>query len=413
MRAEQAPGTANTFAVAWILCIGLSGVSATLLHLAPDRASAAWIVVPAVVWCLVALVPSAMPTKNKLWLLFLASITVRAPLWASPLHLSDDAARYVWEGTLLLHQVDPWLFAPAQVHLPGWEAVRSAVNHPSVPSAYPPGAALWFALISPGGTLGAQIGASLADSAVVLALARCGSGRGALWYALHPLAALESASSGHLEAPALALAAWSWGSGRTGPTVALAAGSIKLLPLLTVPTLLRITGWKGFWTAGILMLCLVVLVGPWLTWGHLEGFSRYAQHWSFNGLIYPWLSNLVSGASARWILGAAGLVGVAAAATRRDAREAFFLVGLSFVAITPTMHPWYALWLLAPAAALERRFWMLAAAAPLLSYTVLWSWDSDGGTWREAWWLWWLTWTPAFLALGAGWLHSRRPSKPT
>lgn len=181
---------------------------------------------------------------------------------------------------------------------------------------------------------------------------------------------------------------------------------MKLLPLLATPSLVRHHPWAaaGGLAVGALALATSIPLldaGP----GLWASFGAYASDWSFNGAIFP-ASNAVFGAWARPLHGAA-LVGVALAAATRPPSEASAWVGGAFVLLTPTAHPWYALWALVPA--LARGGWGWAAAASFLptSYLVLGTFD-ENGAWSPQPWLWWVSWGPAWCALGAAAWTARR-----
>jgi hypothetical protein len=79
------------------------------------------------------------------------ALLVRLPLVGTPPLLSDDLYRYLWEGTVLGAGGDPFATAPAA--WPGLDDVlRAHVNHPDVPSVYPPLALVWFRALALAGT---------------------------------------------------------------------------------------------------------------------------------------------------------------------------------------------------------------------------------------------------------------------
>ncbi len=79
--------------------------------------------------------------------------------------LSEDLYRYLWDGRLLAHGINPFAHAPSDPALAGFhDDVYRAMNHAGVPTIYPPGAQLLFAAA---GTLG---GSPLAWKGLILAL---------------------------------------------------------------------------------------------------------------------------------------------------------------------------------------------------------------------------------------------------
>lgn len=405
------------------LCIGLSALSATLLHLAPDRAWAAAVAPIGLIWVVAALVAALAGPPRTVAFVVAAAVAVRAPLVGTPALLSDDVYRYLFEGRAILAGHNPFVTAPAA--LVGFEEpLRALVNHPEIPTIYPPVALGWFVALAAlgAGVAGAQALAALADVATVGALSAAGptARRGALLYALHPLAALESASGAHLEAPAIALAAWACVSVRGGPALGLLAAGTKLLPIALLPALARRAGptWTlvGGIAASVLMLGLmwpVLDAGPAL----LDAFANYARHWAFNGFSWPlarWLLGDVGGRVALASVGALAALVVWWRAGDRPA-VAWLAIGTAFLLVTPTAHPWYALWMLAPAAMLGRWGAAFATTGLLSGYLVLLTYDARTGAWSEPPWLWAATWVP--VAAGLGWevaraARSRAPRTP-
>ena len=373
-----------------------------------ERADAAAVVFVAVTWGCVALGVTwclRQGTHGLPGLLALALAT-RLPLVGTPWLLSDDAWRYLFEGRVLALGINPFLHAPATL-APLLPDVAAQVNHPDVPTIYPPTALAWFRLLDwIGSPSGAQLLTLLADlGALAVLFGVLGQARRPTWpallYALHPLPALESAGSAHLESLALLFAglgllAW---SGRRPALAWLGLGlgaGVKLLPALALPALLRTRDWRQSLAGGALTLGVCVLLAlPVLDAGTalFATFGNYASHWSFNGLVHPWLTPL--GLPARPLLVTGAAVACAWGAwTLRDPLQLLAWVGAVFVCTSPTVHPWYLMWALWPSLALARWSWAAAAVPMLGAYAVLRTVD-DSGTWTEPAWLWWVTWPPA------------------
>jgi hypothetical protein len=142
-------------------------------------------------------------------------------------------------------------------------------------------------------------------------------------------------------------------------------------------------GRRVAWTAAALA-GTVVLAMPWLDAGpHLwASAGAYAAHWSFNGFLWPIVHGLAP-AAARPLLWALGAVGTAYAWWRaRTLAGVWWQIALIFLTTTPTAHPWYGLWLLAPAVLLERRWAMWATTFGMHGYLVLSTVDASGA-WTE------------------------------
>lgn len=393
-----------------MLCIGWSALSASLLHNAGDRSAVAGIAILGWAWGITAFVGTlSAPAAARSAVAILAlAVAVRAPLIGTPPLLSDDVYRYLFEGRALLAGHNPFTHAPADL-IGFFDPLRAKVNHPEVPSIYPPLALGWFALLAvAGGTVWiAQTFAALADLATVGALLCSGerARRGALLFALHPLAALESASGAHIEAPAIALLAWACLLPRAGPGLAVLGAGVKLFPALILPSLVRRAGLRASLVGvGIALVALVALALPVLDAGPalLHAFQNYARHWSFNGFLWPSADRVLGPIGARLALAAiGGVVFLLVSWKLRDRPAlAWLALGGTFLALTPTAHPWYALWMLVPALLIGRLSVGLIGVAMLGSYGVLVGYDARTGAWSEPGWLWFVTWLPVVGVVG-------------
>ena len=142
----------------------------------------------------------------------------------------------------------------------------------------------------------------------------------------------------------------------------------------------------------------VLSAGPAL----FTGLGTYTTHWSFNGLLHPWLAPILGSATRPVLIGVAAAVVGLSIQRHRDPLETLAVAGAAIVLTSPTVHPWYALWALWPALALGRWGWALATVPLLGAYAVLTTYDPATRAWSEPVWLWWLTWPPALAALWWG-----------
>lgn len=339
----------------------------------------------------------------------LAGALARVLLVGSPPLLSDDLYRFLFEGVALQAGHNPFVEAPAVIgQLNPWLADR--VNHPDIPSIYPPVAQWWFRLMA---VLGprpavAQALTSLIDIANIALLHRLCRARGmATWptlvYALHPLTVIESANGAHLEplallfcfSAALALTRSTRGAGWIAAVAATLGVGVKLLPVLFAPAVARRLGWRQAVPAAFsCLLLLIALAIPVLSAGPalLDALGTYSRSWSFNGLVFP-LFEPILGSWTRYLLAIAGLLVAAHAATLDDPVRTWRQVAAAFVMLSPTVHPWYVLWVFAPALVLGGRGWPVAAAFLQGSYLVLlYDWNAPP-------WLGPATWGPALTVL--------------
>lgn len=384
-------------------------LSASGLHDASDRSEAVFALVWTVPWALVAIASGPrLPSRISLGWIVLVALMIRLPFVTTPWVLSDDAWRYLWEGQVLASGENPFIRSPDE--LPGLnDALRARVNHPEVSSIYPPLALGWFWLLHQlgGQPWIAQVTALLADLLTVSLLTRSpNSGSRAAWiYALLPLAAIESAGNAHLESlalPALTLCFVTWRRhpGRAHAWAAVSAG-IKVLPLVVLPMWLHRWGFKRTLIQTLVACAALMLVASpvWMDGPEvLQGWAAYSRHWSFNGLLFPWLEPIIgSWTRLVLILVAAGACLLGLARMRHPAAFAA-LVGTVFLCTSPTVHPWYVLWAVVPSLWCGRVGWAAASTPLLLAYGALLGLDPDTGSWDVPAELWWITWGGAAVA---------------
>jgi len=341
--------------------------------------------------------------------LVLAAVAVRLVLLAAEPTLSDDVYRYLWEGHVAMEGGNPYLYPPAD---PIWDGmglteIRARVNHPEISAVYPP-LSIWLFGILAGFAavpLSIQAAMGLADVGIAWMLGRILHRRAlsiapAWLYALHPLGAIESAGSGHVEAVGvlcMLLAIDAWDRRESGAGWAMAGALIKFLPAALLPRLWR----KRPWLLVLGTLVALVTVLPFADAGRalFRGLGTYATQWQFNGLIHSGLEAVIGG-WARWLALAVAVVVVLRAIRVHWLPERIALwAGGAFVILSPTVHPWYLIWAWVPALLCGVRAWTLFATMMPLSYLVFLAYDPSTGSWEEQWWLPVLTTLPFLVAL--------------
>ncbi len=364
------------------------------------------------------------------WIMGIA-VLMRVVLLPAELRLSDDLWRYLWDGHVGGAGINPYLFAPADPALTELRtAWHSLINNPAVPTIYGPAAQLAFRAIQVlGGTvLSAKIVWVALDGITVWLLLRyaVASNRHvpfvAVAYAWSPLLIVETAWSGHLEPLGLlfvvALLALTRAKRATLAGVALAGAVMtKFAPIAIAPAVFarlgasnrsRTGGWA--FVAG-LVITLALGFLPFIDAGPKiwTGLATYAEHWRFNtgafSLIEAFFANPLHARAA--VAAVVGFVVAATAWRRVDAEQATLWVLGVGVALSPTVHPWYVLWLL-PVAALRGSLpWLYLSCSVFLAYWGLDTFHSTG-QWPEPAWVRACIWLPFFILLIHSGLKSRR-----
>lgn len=335
------------------------------------------------------------------------AVAARLALLPADPHFSDDVYRYLWDGWVGLQGVDPYLHAPDAAAL---EPLRTAwhglVNHPSVPTIYPPGAQAVFhglAALGPSVLLfkAAWTAADLGVGWVLDRLDRRGPGpaRALLLWLWSPLVIVEVAWSGHLEPlgilPMVAALLWldrsdaagegatvgdeADGRGRAAASAGPAVGgallglgaAVKFAPAAALPALARRHGRRALLAA---VLVPAVLLVPYLDAGGalLSGLGEYAARWEFNAGIFLALRSALGTDAAR-LAGVLVPAAIAVAAAWRGwgvGRALFWCLGGALL-LSSTLHPWYLLWVLPFAALRGSPAWILWTGTVFLAYAGL------------------------------------------
>ncbi|MEE2874329.1 MAG: hypothetical protein VX893_15620 [Candidatus Latescibacterota bacterium] len=358
-----------------------------------------------------------------------AALLFRLTLWWSPATLSDDIFRYVWDGQVQLAGINPYLYppsAPEVAHLR--EALWQSVNHADISTVYPPLAQIFFrAVCTLNPTPAAmKLALLLCDWGLCLLLARSLVRRGqdprrVLLYAWNPLPLIEVAGSGHIDALGilllfLALHALQLRHLTTAVCALTAAFLAKLFPLILVPTFWRRAGDRTLsaWLdprprKALLLFPLVVLVAflPFADAGTqlIAGLRIYIQHWYFNAAAYslihyslsPWDGN--AHLHARWFCTAFFVFfGLYTQIRSRDPYHATFIALGAYVLLSPTMHPWYLLWVLPFLPFFPHPAWLLFSGLIVLAYEVLMDYVHTG-VWQEKTWVLWAQYAPLYIGL--------------
>ncbi|GAA4411230.1 DUF2029 domain-containing protein [Nibrella viscosa] len=343
-------------------------------------------------------------------LLFAAAIIFRLTLLFAMPKLSDDYVRFIWDGRLLAHGFNPYLYLPTGIintPLAGQAGLDGNVfiylNSPNYYTVYPPLNQAMFglaAMLSPGNVLGNVIALRvfilLAELGVLWLLVRLlthvnRNPNLALLYGLNPLIILELTGNVHFEAVVIffvLLAVWLVLKNRwvlSAGALALAVGT-KLLPLLFLPLAIRYLGWRRGISYAMLTLILTgILFLPFasvaLVQNIFSSINLYFQKFEFNASIYYlirevgfWIKgyNIIEQAGL-WlsIITTLGVLWIAFSTKLPHALSTRLLLTLSFYfALATTVHPWYATTLVAASVFTNFRYPLVWSGLIWVSYAT-------------------------------------------
>ncbi|MBO6494479.1 MAG: hypothetical protein JJ909_15825 [Roseivirga sp.] len=330
---------------------------------------------------------------------------LRVLLIASVPKLSDDIFRFVWDGRLLTSLEDPYKHLPAYFLDQNIEGVDQALfaklNSKEYFSVYPPlNQVIFFigALFSPNSIIWSTV-----VIRIILLLFELGNIRliqkllahyglpqkYGLIYALNPLVILELTGNLHFEAIViffLLQAVWYFERNRLNWSAVFFGLSVatKFIPLIALPLLIRKIGFKKTLIYGLIVVAtLAVTFLPMINtahaWAIWESMSLYFQKFEFNGSFYylaRWYGfeafghNIIE-QSGKWMM-AATFVSIIiyslAAKKSGDWPRQMVWVWLLYLLFATTVHPWYAIPLLAVSVFSNVRFPFLWSYLIFLTY---------------------------------------------
>lgn len=323
-------------------------------------------------------------------------------LFSFPL-LSDDIYRFIWDGSQLLHGINPFSYTPQELLQFNYNWVDpllfEKMNSPAYYSVYPPINQLAFVLSAIPGK------GNLIASAVILRVFILAFDLGNIYlirkllthfkkdknlvflYALNPLVIIEFIGNLHFEAVMIFFTLlsiwmllkdkWVWA------TVALAmAISSKLLPIIFLPLFIRQIGWKKSIYAGFvcglitILLFLPFLYNLELIQHFINSIQLYYGKFEFNGSLYQilkaigwkWLGyNPIAYTSK--ILIALTLIGFLITYIKsKNMFQGIFWLMFTYTLCGAIVHPWYMLILVAFTPFLKWRFAIVWSVMICLSY---------------------------------------------
>jgi glycosyl transferase family 87 len=306
---------------------------------------------------------------------------VLAALWhlaflRMPPGSDDDIHRYVWDGRMQRFGYNPYVVVPSDPALAGIHTPETrTLNHPDLPSPYPPGAELFFRAIAAihESVFALKVAFVLCDFAIVFVLLDIlsRSGQGAHWvlaYAWNPLLAVEVAGSGHIDIVGVLLLLVSFAAlaRRWRALAAVAFGlavAVKLLPIILLPLYWRRARLRD---AALAVIVVGLLYIPFLNHGRIPigSLDIYVQSFRFNDPVFAILERVET---PQVVAGLAVLVGFLTAIwMRRKApvwsADAFAWPMTASLLCAPVVYPWYLLWLLP--------FVRSASTVPIIIWTV-------------------------------------------
>jgi len=352
--------------------------------------------------------------RTALVIALVSGLLFRLLLLPEPPLLSDDYFRYLWDGLLQTRGINPYRYAPADPALTGLaDSLQAQVNHAEVRTIYPPLAQLvfLFAAATGGGWLTLKAIWLACDVAIAGLLYQLlpAKPRISAWalYWWSPLVVIEVAWNAHLDLLGVLLVVATLYSARrtTRPASALGvtlggATLVKYFAVALLPSMVR--GRRPWRLIIAFVLTVLALYLPYISAGrHLfAGLTTYAAHWRFNDGLFWLLATLTTSTVLAKLLAAFVVLFIIFQSARNEwplERAAFWLIGAILV-LSPTVHPWYLLWMVPLIALRPNRAWLYLSGSVFLAYYGLGDYWATG-VWPEPCWIKLAIYGPFFVLL--------------
>ncbi|MEI7813124.1 MAG: hypothetical protein WCJ01_11990 [Ignavibacteria bacterium] len=296
-----------------------------------------------------------------------AAIIFRLTVLFLPPTASDDINRYIWDGKVLANRINPYQYAPADKHLEHLHSalLPHAVNFPAMKTIYPPFAQLTFFIsysIFGESYTGYKMLLLVFEILTILLLVRLLRllklpSHYAGIYALCPLPIMQFMIDGHVDAIGLPILILSlifffnnkriWFYIISGFSISTKLISGMLLPY-TIDKLEK-PFYKKIVMSLIPLSVFAITYLPFLN-NHVspfESLGTFTANWAFNGSFFTLFYNLLpDNHKARMISGLLFLTyGAYLYFSRKETTDKIYLIFLSFLLLSPTVHPWYVNWL--------------------------------------------------------------------
>jgi alpha-1,6-mannosyltransferase len=361
----------------------------------------------------------SFPVYNISIFIIITGIIFRITLIPAAPTTSPDVFRYIWEGKIISHGVNPYQVPPDAPSLNQYQSdLWSKVGFKNMTSIYPPFAQVAFLIghmISNESALGLKIVYLICEIVTLifllklLRLKKLSPGY-IILYAWLPIPIMEYFINAHVDAVGIAflvLFLYHIEKGRNNISAVFFALSIlvKFYPLMLYPLLIKKIGIKKLVPFTLIFLFTsIVFYAPFITsdFAIKNSLTTYLLRWEFNGSVYNLIKVFSDRDLARIICSIMLIIAIAVISYQyRDFVNGAFGVFLSFVIFATTIYPWYLGW--------------IAALNPLLNFYSVFSllftsnfsnFTPLGKVWQEYWRVLVIEYFPFFLLLYVD-LHKR------
>jgi alpha-1,6-mannosyltransferase len=278
---------------------------------------------------------------------------------------SPDVFRYIWEGKVISHGINPYQVPPDAHQLIQYRSdLWEKVGFKNMTSLYPPIAQVTFLIghiLSGESIWGLKLVYLICEIITLifllklLRLKKINPGY-IILYAWLPLPIMEYFINAHIDVVGIAffiLFLYHIEKGRNNLSAVFFALSflVKFYPLMLLPLLIKKLGLQRLISFTLIFLSTtIIFYAPFVTRGFAikDSLTVYLLRWEFNGSVYNLIKMFSDGTLARIICSILLLISIAVISFKyKDFLKGTFGVLLSFVIFATTIYPWYLGWIAA------------------------------------------------------------------
>jgi hypothetical protein len=325
---------------------------------------------------------------------------------------SPDVFRYIWEGKITAHAINPYQTPPDSRILTQFRTdLWAKVGFKSMTSIYPPLAQVSFLIgyiISGESVWGLKVIYLICEIITLIFLLKLLRLKKInpsyiILYAWLPIPIMEYFINAHIDVVGITffiLFLYHIEKGRNilSPVFFALSFLVKFYPIMIFPLLIKKIGIKRLvpFTLIFLLTTLIFYI-PFLTsdFAIKNSLTTYLLHWEFNGSVYNLIKSFSDGAVARIICSVLLVISIGVISYKYgNFLNGVFGVMLSFVIFATTIYPWYLGWI----AALNP-FLTFYSVFSLLFTSNFSNFTPMGRVWQEYWQVLIIEYIPFFLLL--------------
>ena len=340
----------------------------------------------------------ASDTTLNLHIVIVFSVLMRGFFLPTEPSLSDDIYRYIWDGQIQQQGINPYIYSPDNTKtafLRQQSRIYEYINNKSIQTVYPPLMQMFFLSVTTisNNLIWMKLVFVSVDMLLLFLLSRLLRSLGlssvrVLIYGWCPLVIVEIAGSGHNDVIAsllllAAIFAIRSKHGYTAITLLSLSGLSKMLGFILSPLFFKSVRKRALWLLPLTSFCIAL---PYADAGNtaFKGLMEYGMRWRANDSLFHVFLTLTNSIELSKLIATIIFISIVVGlflANTPPLRSCYLTIG-ALLLLTPTVHPWYFLWIAPFLAFYTSPAWLLLTISVSLSYHAPYL-SAPGQPWQE------------------------------